>query len=31
MAQLAQVNGGGWTADKPVGGREEHPKPDKSS
>ena len=31
MAQQAQINGGGWAAGKPVGGREGHPNPDKSS
>ena len=29
MAQPAQVSGGGWTTDKPVGGQKEHPKPEK--
>jgi len=31
VAQPVQVNGGGWIVDKPMGGREEHPKPNKSS
>ena len=31
MAQLAQISGGSWAADKPVGGWEGHPNPDKSS
>ena len=31
MAQPTQVSGGGWAIDKPVGGREGHPNPDKSS
>ena len=31
MAQPALVSGGGWAADKPVGGQEGHPNPDKSS
>ena len=28
--QPTQVNGGGWAADKPVGGLEGHSHPDKS-
>ena len=31
MARPAQVSDGGWAADKPVGGLEGHPHPDKSS
>ena len=30
MAQPTQVSSGGWVADKPVGGLEGHPHPDKS-
>ena len=31
MAQSTQVSGGGWVANKLVGGWEGHPNPDKSS
>ena len=31
MAQPAHVSGGDWAADKPVGGQEGNPNPNKSS